>query len=301
MSCDTHGQMADGTKLPFYGVVQVPIKVRDVKLEEIFVVSQISEDAILGMPFLTNHDCRMDFTKPVVTIGERELVCTDRYGRLMASRVQTVKKVTIPPRTEVALSCRLTSHNHVPEGIIESLSDKVVLASSVNRPGVKGAVIVRCLNPTSQPLELPAGTTIGTFTSIDQQDISDNENNSEGAARCTGETWEVPEHLEAMFEQACKGCTTKEQEGQLAELLNRYQTVFSKNDQDVGRTELVHHSIPTAEGTRPIRQPPHRLGPQKEQEAERQVQDLLERGMIEPANGAWSSPVVLVCKKDQSS
>ena len=39
MSCDTHGQMADGTKLPFYGVVQVPIKVRDVKLEEIFVVS----------------------------------------------------------------------------------------------------------------------------------------------------------------------------------------------------------------------------------------------------------------------
>ena len=300
MSCDTHGQMADGTKLPFYGVVQVPIKVRDVKLEEIFVVSQISEDAILGMPFLANHDCRMDFTKPVVTIGERELVCTDRYGRLMASRVQTVKKITIPPRTEVALSCRLTSHNHAPEGIIESLNDKVVLANSVNRPGVKGAVIVRCLNPTSQPLELPAGTTIGTFTSIDQQDISENESSQAGAARCTGETWEIPEHIEAMFKQACKGCATKEQEGQLAELLSRYQTVFSKDDQDVGRTELVYHSIPTAEGTRPIRQPPHRLGPQKEQEAERQVQDLLSRGMIEPANGAWSSPVVLVRKKDQS-
>ena len=166
-SCDTHGQMADGTKLPFYGVVQVPIKVKDAKLEEIFVVSQISEDTILGMPFLANHDCRMDFTKPVVTIRKRELVCTDRYGRLMASRVQTVKKITIPPRTEVNLSCRLTSHNHVPEGIIESLSDKVVLASSVNRPGVKGAVLVQCLNPTSQPLELPAGTTIGTFTSMD--------------------------------------------------------------------------------------------------------------------------------------
>ena len=55
----------------------------------------------------------------------------------MASRVQTVKKVTIPSRTEVTFSCRLTSHNHVPEGIIESLSGKVVLASSVNRPGVK--------------------------------------------------------------------------------------------------------------------------------------------------------------------
>ena len=39
MACDTHGQMADSSKLPFYGVVQVPIKVRDMKLKEIFVVS----------------------------------------------------------------------------------------------------------------------------------------------------------------------------------------------------------------------------------------------------------------------
>ena len=112
------------------------------------------------------------------------------------------------------------------------------------------------------------------------------------------ETWEVPELLEAMFKQACKGCETGEQEGQLADLLTHYEAVFSKNDQDIGRTELVYHNILTTEGTRPIRQPPHRLGPHKEQEAERQVQDLVARGMIEPAHGAWSSPVVLVRKKD---
>ena len=153
------------------------------------------------------------------------------------------------------------------------------------------------MNPTSQPLELPAGTTIGTFTSIDQTDVSEGEHKHDGAARCPRGTWKVPEHLEAMFQQACKGCTTREQEGQLADLLTRYEAVFSKNDQDVGRTKLVYHSIPTTEGTRPIRQPPHRLGPHKEQEAERQVQDLLARGLIEPANGAWSSPVVLVRKK----
>ena len=91
-----------------------------------------------------------------------------------------------------------------------------------------------------------------------------------------------------MFKLACKECETEEQEGQLADLLTRYEAVFSKNDQDIGRTELVYHSIPTTKGTRPIRQPPHRLGPHKEQEAKRQVQDLLARGMIEPAHGAWS-------------
>ena len=62
----------------------------------------------------------------------------------------------------------------------------------------------------------------------------------------------------------------------------------------------MHHSIHTLEGKRPIRQPSHRHGPQKKQKAERQVQDLLARDMIEPANGAWSSPVILVRKKNQS-
>ena len=59
--------------------MQVAIRVRDVKLEKIFVVSQINEDVILGMPYLASHDCRMDFTQPI------ELV-TDRFGRLMTSQ-----------------------------------------------------------------------------------------------------------------------------------------------------------------------------------------------------------------------
>ena len=42
------------------------------------------------------------------------------------------------------------------------------------------------------------------------------------------------------------------------------------------------------------------LGPEKEAESPKQVQDLLQRGLIEPAGGAWSSPSVLVRKKDQS-
>ena len=74
--------------------------------------------------------------------------------------------------------------------------------------------------------------------------------------------------------------------------------MFSTGNGDVGQTTLVEHSIPVEESTRPIRQPPHRVGPEKEAEAERQVAELLEKRLIEPTGGAWSSPVVLVRKKD---
>ena len=65
----------------------------------------------------------------------------------------------------------------------------------------------------------------------------------------------------------------------------------------MGRTTLVEHSIPIVEGTRPIRQPPRRLGSEKEAEAEKQVQELLTKGLIEPANGAGAPPWYLYGKR----
>ena len=56
MDCDTQAEMADGTRLSFYKVEQISINVRNVKLEEAFVGSQINEDAILA-----KHNCRMNY------------------------------------------------------------------------------------------------------------------------------------------------------------------------------------------------------------------------------------------------
>ena len=70
---------------------------------------------------------------------------------------------------------------------------------------------------------------------------------------------QVPNHLKKLFETARQGCQGEEQANQLGQLLCRYQDVFSRSDEDVGQTTLVKHSIPVAEGTRPLRQPPHRL------------------------------------------
>jgi len=83
-------------------------------------------------------------------------------------------------------------------------------------------------------------------------------------------------------------------------LLHEYGDVFSSGDHDVGLTSAVRHDMSLAAGTTPIRQPTRRLGPEKEKEVSRQVRDLLDRGLIEPAHSAWSSPVVLVWKKDGS-
>ena len=78
----------------------------------------------------------------------------------------------------------------------------------------------------------------------------------------------VPEHLVPLYEQGREHCEGPHQLKQFLSLLTSYQDVFSKGDGDMGHTNLIEHSIPVAKDTKPIRLPPHRLGPQKEEEAE---------------------------------
>ena len=308
--CTSHGLMADGTKLPFYGILQVTGRLRSVPFEEVFVVSQISEDAILGMPFLAARDCTMRFDRPVVTLEGRELPCTDRFGRSLTSSVQVLRNVTLEPGTEAAIRCRVSAEKHFPLGIIEGRSAELPIATSLNKPDDRRQVIVRCLNATNSVRVVRAGTTVATFTGIEEQDVQSQRHGAQlpGPEQKAGEEGPfsktelsgVPEHVRKLYETACQGCQSAAQCAKLAKLLEKYEDVFSREDGDIGHTTLVKHSIPVVEGTRPIRQPPHRLGPVKEMEAERQVQELLKKGLIEPASGAWSSPVVLVKKKDDS-
>ena len=66
-----HGMLADGMRLPFYGIIKLEIRLRQVKTEEVFIISQINEDAILGMPFLVERKCAMDFQRPVLMTGSQ--------------------------------------------------------------------------------------------------------------------------------------------------------------------------------------------------------------------------------------
>ena len=85
-----------------------------------------------------------------------------------------------------------------------------------------------------------------------------------------------PPYVIPLLEQARQICETDDQFAKLVGLMTAYQDVFSKGDNDVGRTDMGEHSIPLLDGTRPIRQPPRQLGLEKDREVERQVADLVQ-------------------------
>jgi hypothetical protein len=83
----------------------------------------------------------------------------------------------------------------------------------------------------------------------------------------------------------------------LEELLAEYEDIFAVDSENHGRTNKVYHRIDAGDA-RPIRQPPRRLPLAKQMELSEMLDDMQRRGVIEQSDSPWSSPVVLVKKKN---
>ncbi|KAL2088289.1 hypothetical protein ACEWY4_015188 [Coilia grayii] len=81
------------------------------------------------------------------------------------------------------------------------------------------------------------------------------------------------------------------------ELLERYQGVFSEHDGGLGCTSLVQHEIPVMD-TVPVRQRYRRLPPSQFAQVKAHVQELVEKGIVQPSSSPYASPIVVVQKKD---
>ncbi|KAL5457688.1 hypothetical protein EMCRGX_G034974 [Ephydatia muelleri] len=93
---------------------------------------------------------------------------------------------------------------------------------------------------------------------------------------------------------------SSEERKQLKELLHRFSDVISLSDSDIGRTEMIQHHINT-ENAKPVKQAPRRLPFHHLKEVKKLVESMLDNNVIEPSNGPWASPIVLVKKKDGST
>ena len=89
---------------------------------------------------------------------------------------------------------------------------------------------------------------------------------------------------------------TDAQQSQLYSLLLSYADLFALNEEELGRTGIIKHHIDTGDAP-PVRVPPRRLPKQRQDEATKLLQHMLDK-IIERSQSPWSAPVVLVRKKD---
>ena len=90
-----------------------------------------------------------------------------------------------------------------------------------------------------------------------------------------------------------------EMKHQIRTLFYNYTDVFSKNGDDVGYTDTIKHRIRTMNDD-PVVQPYRRIPPTQYEEVKNHIKKLIENKIIRENTSPYTSPIVLVRKKDNS-
>ncbi|GBN78877.1 Retrovirus-related Pol polyprotein from transposon 17.6 [Araneus ventricosus] len=88
---------------------------------------------------------------------------------------------------------------------------------------------------------------------------------------------------------------SSQQKVELVHILSNYSHAFSRTP---GKAKVPGHSIKVTGDCIPKRSAPYRIPVALPEEVERQIQELLEMGLIEHSDSDWAHPVVCVAKKN---
>ena len=87
---------------------------------------------------------------------------------------------------------------------------------------------------------------------------------------------------------------SKETKIALYKLLQKYDTIISKSDNDIGQTDLIQMHIGTGPDAAPITTQPYPLDCKHHDFLKQEIKNLLDAGIIHNSMSPWASPIVVV-------
>jgi len=264
-------------------------------------------DGILGMNFLRTNGFKVDHGQGIL---EKDGWCVTLMDKskmhLHSSRVKLSKNLILPARHEIITQAFVVNRNRLPldnviiEPVHSLIEEGLLLAKSVVDAS-NSQIPITLANFTDELVELEEGTTIALASPVQGmsqplvslvEDAGDKA--SEGEKEEDTGFYGVPEHLHCILE-GCSSSLSNSELHEVAKLLIEYQNCFVGPDGRLGKTHLATHSIDTGD-SRPIKQHPRRVPLSLQEEMDKEIDKMLEQGIISESESAWSSPVVLVKK-----
>ena len=289
-------QVADGTDLCARGPVLCEVQVNGRIVVDAVYAAPIKDEAILGLETLAAMGMQLSVAGITVDVGRRP----SRYRSPSSRQVRRVAVATdceVPPHAEAVIPGVVRGKASTKCLMIGPRSGRYVRDSlCVGRTVAKtqgGQCAVRVLNPSDNVYRLKAGQVIAEGEEVEALPAG-----SVKEERKFGDANDLPEHVKQLFEDTVsKGVLDPVTTRGLKQLLFKHADLFARDDKDLGRTDLVQHDIDTGDA-RPIRQPPRRVPLALQPELDKEIAEMLDKGVIEPGQSPWASPLVLVRKKD---
>ena len=319
---------AEGRQIATYGEAVFSLRMANLTVEKCLIVADLTDDVLVGADMLQEADLLLSQKKMVLQGQTVPLV----IRRAETRKVTVARTVTIPGMTEMVVDVTLKKQEVEPyrSYCVEAcptLMDKyrVVMASSLVDVRRGPEQKVRVLNPFPRAVTLHRKQVVGTASPVEEVEVleavedveevgnlsslrrirlatraEDSKVDSDGVEPPPQKVFEgrdlLPDHVREMFDAAALG-RSEEQKQKLAELFAKNADVFSRNDTDLGCTNLVEHVIDTGDSP-PLKSAPRRIPLAYQKDAEEALQKMYDAGTIRESTSPWSSPLVFVRKKN---
>ncbi|UYV69302.1 K02A2.6-like [Cordylochernes scorpioides] len=169
----------------------------------------------------------------------------------------------------------------------------VIPSSIINFHHGRGEIWVT--NGTSQNQIIPAGMLVGYLRKIGSSGIYSVDTAEDDKTQSNIKNEDRRQQILSLVDERLN----EEQKSMIAECLEKYSEVFDFHRKSFSTTSNVKHKIDTSD-SRPIKQRPYRVSPVERRAIQSEVDKMIKMGIVQPSESPWSSPVVLVKKKDGS-
>lgn len=284
---------ANGTTIDVLGEVDVNLDLGPKKVSVSCLVSEHVDEILLGLTFLEENACIWDFSKRTITICGTQFKLFAQKPSYRVRRLVLQDDTILQPRCQQAILAK-TIYSSLAKSTIDwatrptELTTGVYLARAIvcDRPV---NVPLQVINTTDHEVHLKKGLHLGGLEEVQPAHEISNQ---------TTENKSDMEHLDDVI-NSIDNSITENDRMEFIRLLQQYETIFSKGEHDLGLATAVRHRIDTG-SNQPVRQALRRQPAHYAQEIDRQVEELLAQGRIEPSQSEWASNIVIVRKKDGS-
>ena len=179
-------------------------------------------------------------------------------------------------------------------GAKEKMAERNLLISDYIVKCDEGFVMVKISMLEGGSKSLHTGTTLGYIEKI-EEDLG-NSNEAKIQSLSVEERKTVNEILKKIEDKVDKDITSEEKY-ELMKTLSENEEIFSKHKMDLGKTDVIQHTIETG-NAKPIAFKPRKVPIGLEEDMNRMINDLLAAGVVRPSTSPWNFPIVLVKKKN---
>jgi hypothetical protein len=317
-----HG--ANGLEIPYVGLSLMCIQLEDVVVPDVgvFVMKDTPEtqEARKSVPGIIGTNVLEKIGKFATLFKSKEVpgprTCLARIAgtadKLLPA--SSISRVEVVFSLKQAVTIEPLRSNPVEPGV--QITPVLVAEGDRDTP-----VLVPIVNTNLHDVRLKKGTRIGLVHPVKevlpvssgiQINVAANQIVVKMKSEHNGNLWETSpvdpsrpvepkcdaefyDHLPSIDPKTFPG--TEQELQQAHELFQRYSSVFVKEGEPLGCTPTIRHQIRTSDNE-PVRQPFRRLPPQQWNELRQHLDDLLAKGIIKESTSNYSSPIVIVRKRN---